>query len=257
MIAAVRELGHLTGFVALALRRLSSALAYPAEVLRQCAILLLGTTLVVVGMQFVVGAQCALFLSYFVRAFGASSSVGVFTELCAVREMFPYMFGYILSAKVGCGLVAEIGSMRISDELDALQVMGIDPMRFIVGTRVVAAILALPIMYLISLLAGATGAYVIVVHQVADVSAGGFDMGFFGPLHDLGEDLKSMFKGLVIGVTIVFVGTYFGYHASGGPAGVGRATAQSMVVNLVLLHVLGAIMSIGFWGLEKDLPFGG
>jgi phospholipid/cholesterol/gamma-HCH transport system permease protein len=253
----IRELGALAEFGARATLGLGGTLRYAAEVLRQCALLLLGSTIVIVGMQLVVGAECSLFASYFTRAFGASGTVGVFSELCTVREMFPYMFGYILAAKVGCGLVAEIGSMRIADELDALEVMGIDPISFIVGTRLLAAYLALPIIYTISLLTGSIGAYLVVVHQVGEVSRGAFDGGFFGPIHSLGEDFRSLIKAMVLGTSIVIVGIYYGYNARGGPTGVGAATARSMVVNLVLIHVLGATMSIGFWGLGGDLPFGG
>lgn len=257
IVEGVREIGSLAEFAGRAVVGLGPSLRYAAEALRQCGILLVGSTLVIVGMQLVVGAQCTLFTAYFTRAFGASGAVGLFSELCTVREMFPYMFGYILAAKVGCGLVAEIGSMEIADELDALAVMGIDPMRFIVGTRLVAASVALPIIYAISLLTGAIGAYVVAVHQVGGVSLGAFEQGFFGPIYNLGEALLSMVKAMVIGAAIILVGTYYGYTASGGPSGVGAATARSMVVNLVLIHVLGATMSIGFWGLSGNLPFGG
>ena len=256
-VALVGELGDLAQFSMRAVRALGGTWRYVGEALRQCAILLAGSTIVIVGMQVVVGGECALFTSYFTRAFGASGTVGLFSELCAVREMFPYMFGYVLAAKVGCGLVAEIGSMRIAEEIDALEVIGIDPMRYIVGTRLLGAFVALPVIYVISMLTGSLGAYLVVVQQVGEVSSGAFEGGFFGPIHSLGEDLRSLLKAMVIGTTVILVGVYYGFHASGGPAGVGAATARSMAVNLVAIHVLGGIMSIGFWGLDGKLPFGG
>jgi len=75
----------------------------------------------------------------------------VFTSYCGLREMAPYMWAYILAAKVGCGLVAELGSMRIAEEIDAMEVMGVDSMVYLVGARIVAAWLAMPFLFLVGL----------------------------------------------------------------------------------------------------------
>ena len=131
--------------------------------------------------------------------------------LCDVREAFPLMFGYILAAKVACGLVAEIGSMRIADEIDALEVMGTDTMRFVVATRLLAALIALPIMYVIARRAGTLGSGLVVVLQVGEVSCGAWMAGHFGPAHALSDDLLSLVKGMAIGLTVVMVGLFYGY----------------------------------------------
>jgi phospholipid/cholesterol/gamma-HCH transport system permease protein len=257
LAAGVREVGELAEFSVRAARSGRGAGHYAGETLRQAGILITGSALVVIAMVFVIGAQCGLFTAYFSKAFGASGATGLFTVICDVREMFPYMFGYIMAAKVGCGLVAEIGSMRISEEIDALEVMGTDPMRFIVATRLVAALVAMPIIYLLAMGAGTLGTYLVVVLQVGDVSGGAWSAGHFGPIHGLDEDLFSLAKAMMIGTAIVLVGTFYGYTAKGGPVGVGRATARSMVVNLVLVHVIGGTMSILIWGTDSRIPLGG
>ena len=99
---------------------------YSSEILRQVGILITGSLAVVALMQFVIGMQCATEANYVLRGYGASAYSGVFTAWCGVREMGPYMWGYIISAKVGCGLVAELGSMRINNEFDAMESLGIN-----------------------------------------------------------------------------------------------------------------------------------
>ena len=95
------------------------------EALRQAGILILGSTLVIWGLAFILGLQCGIEGAYFNRSVGAPAYAGVFTAWCDLREIIPYAFGYMMAAKVGTGLVAEIGAMRITDEIDALEVMGI------------------------------------------------------------------------------------------------------------------------------------
>ena len=97
------------------------------EALRQAGILILGSALVIWGMVFILGLQCGIEGAYFNRSVGAPAYAGVFAAWCDLREMVPYMFGYIMAAKVGTGIVAELGAMRINEEIDALEVMGVQP----------------------------------------------------------------------------------------------------------------------------------
>ena len=258
MIAAgLREVGELARFSWRAICSLRGVWRYSGEALRQTGILIAGSTWVVVGLMFVIGAQCGLFSSFFSKSFGASGAVGLFTMLCDVREAFPLMFGYLLAAKVACGLVAEIGSMRIADEVDALEVMGTDSMRFVVATRLLAALISLPIIYVIGVGLGTLGTYLVVVLQIGEVSNGAWMAGHFGPAHALSEDVLSLVKGMAVGVVVIMVGLFYGYRVRGGPVDVGAATARSMVVNLVMIHVVAATLTTLFWGADPRLPIGG
>ena len=83
------------------------------------------------GLVFILGLQCGIEGAYFNRSVGAPAYAGVFAAWCDLREVIPYAFGYMMAAKVGTGIVAELGAMRISDEVDALEVMGVNPMIFL------------------------------------------------------------------------------------------------------------------------------
>src|SRR3954451_1378114 len=110
-------------------------LRFFGESLRQAGILILSSTLVVWGLVFIIGLQCGIEGAYFSRSVGAPANSGVFSAWCDLRELVPYGFGYMLAAKVGTGFVAELGSMRITDEIDALEVMGIPSLTFLCATR--------------------------------------------------------------------------------------------------------------------------
>jgi phospholipid/cholesterol/gamma-HCH transport system permease protein len=226
------------------------------EALRQCGILILSSTLVIWGLVFIIGLQCGIEGAYFTRSVGAPAYSGVFAAWCDLRELVPYAFGYMMAAKVGTGIVAELGSMRISDEIDALEVMGINSVVFLCATRLLAAWMVLPFMYIAAIGAGFFASYLAVVQQIGDVSSGGFFL-IFWLFQNPPDLLFSMMKAMVMATGIVLVGCYYGYNASGGPVGVGTATAKSMVLNIVLVHLIGMLGTQLFWGANPRAPIGG
>jgi phospholipid/cholesterol/gamma-HCH transport system permease protein len=231
-------------------------LKFFGESLRQAGILILGSALVIWAFVFLLGLNCGLIGAYFVRAYGVPSYAGLFSAYCDLREGLPYAFGYILSAKVGTGIVAEIGAMRISDEIDALEVMGIQPVTFLAATRLFGAWIALPFLFLVGVGIVYFASYVAVVEQVADVSSGGYLL-IFWSFQDFIDVIFSLAKGMVMATIIVLVGCYYGYTASGGPVGVGTATAKSMVVNIIMVHVVGMLGTLIFYGANPRAPIGG
>src|SRR5436309_3036779 len=226
------------------------------EALRQSGILILSSTLVIWGLVFIIGLQCGIEGAYFNRSVGAPAYAGVFSAWCDLRELVPYAFGYMMSAKVGTGLVAEIGAMRITDEIDALEVMGISSMTFLCATRLMAAVMVLPFVYLAGIGAGFFASYLAVVQQIGEVSSGGFFL-IFWMFQNPPDLLFSLIKAMSMAIVIVLVGCYYGYTASGGPVGVGTATAKSMVLNTVAIHVVGMLGTQIFWGFNPNAPIGG
>jgi phospholipid/cholesterol/gamma-HCH transport system permease protein len=251
----VREVGEVGAFAARALLELRGVLPYASEVMRGCAVLTLGTALLVGVIAAVAGAECTLFGYYAFRTIGAQSFTGAFSEFCGIRAISALFFGYIFAAKVGCGLVAEIGSMRIGEELDAYESVGIDPMRYVVGTRIAAIMLCLPFLAVIALAAVALGGYFVALVQLGEPSRAAFEAAYWGVQSPI-ENLFAIVKICAIGVAISLVATYYGYRARGGPVGVGAATARSMVVNLVLIHFIDAVGTSAFFGTPL-VPFGG
>jgi phospholipid/cholesterol/gamma-HCH transport system permease protein len=226
------------------------------EALRQSGILIVSSTLVIWGLVFIIGLQCGIEGAYFNRSVGAPAYAGVFAAWCDLRELVPLSFGYMMAAKVGTGIVAELGSMRISDEIDALEVMGISGVTFLCATRLLAALMVLPFVYLCSIGAGFLASYLAVVQQIGDVSSGGFFL-IFWQFQNPPDLLYSLIKAMSMAVVIVIVGCYYGYNASGGPVGVGTATAKSMVLNIVAVHLIGMLGTQLFWGANPRAPIGG
>jgi phospholipid/cholesterol/gamma-HCH transport system permease protein len=231
-------------------------LRFFGEALRQAGVLILGSALVIWGLAFILGLQCGIEGAYFNRSVGAPAYSGVFGAWCDLREVIPYAFGYMMSAKVGTGLVAEIGAMRISDEIDALEVMGINSLIFLCATRLLAAWMVLPFMYMAAVGAGFIATYLAVVEQIGEVSSGAYFL-IFWMFQNPPDFVYSLIKGMAMATVVVLVGCYYGYTAGGGPVGVGTATAKSMVLNTVMVHLVGMVGTQIFWGGNPRAPIGG
>jgi phospholipid/cholesterol/gamma-HCH transport system permease protein len=251
--------GEIGGFMADVLRDVASLRVFTffGEALRQSGILIIGSTGVIWGLVFINGlGPCGIQAAYFNEAAGAPAYAGVFAAWCNLREAVPLVFGYMMSAKVGTGIVAELGAMRISEEIDALEVMGVDSMTFLCATRLLAAWLVLPFMYVGAIGVAYIGSYIAIVHQVGYISSGGYLL-IFWQFQNPGDFLFSVIKGMTMATAIVLVGCYYGYNARGGPVGVGQATARSMALNLVLVNVIDALGTQIFWGGNPRAPIGG
>jgi phospholipid/cholesterol/gamma-HCH transport system permease protein len=263
LLASTREwvsaAGEIGGFARDVMRQVYGlkVLHFFGETMRQSGILIVSSTLVIWGLVFITGlSTCGIQGAYFTKSVGAPSYAGVFASWCDLREAVPYVFGYMMAAKVGTGIVAELGAMRISDEIDALEVMGVDSMTFLCATRLLAAWIVLPFMYLAGLGAAFLASYIAVVQQIGSVSPGGYLL-IFWQYQNPPDLMFSLTKGMVMATAIVLVGCYYGYNASGGSVGVGTATAKSMVLNLVLVNLIGMLGTQVFWGANPRAPIGG
>jgi len=246
-LTPVQEAGDMAQFALRAFGHAPGALRYFAEILRQCSFLIVGSTVVLLALVAVIGGECALYFVYLTRPLGGTDFTGFFEVPCGIRELFPYMFGYIFAAKVGCGLVAEVGSMRISDELDALESVGIDPMRYVIGTRLIAILIFVPLVYVASIITGLIGGWLVAVVQIGELTGARYFEGYWSS-QGIGDNLISIVKATTMALAIALVGMYYGYRAAGGPVGVGNAVARSMIVNLILIHAIGAFWSAVFFG---------
>jgi phospholipid/cholesterol/gamma-HCH transport system permease protein len=232
------------------------AIKFFGETLRQAGILITGSLLIVLGLVFILGLECGIEGAYATAAVGATSAAGAFTAFCDLREITPYAFGYMMAAKVGTGIVAELGSMRISDEIDALEVMGFDSVAYLCCTRLLGTWLVLPFVYITAIAVGYLASYIAVVLQVGQVSPGGY-LQLFWQFQNPLDLVFSAIKAMTMATFVVLVGTYYGYHAGGGPVGVGTATAKSMVANILGIHIIGLLGTQLFWGGNARAPIGG
>jgi phospholipid/cholesterol/gamma-HCH transport system permease protein len=134
--------------------------------------------------------------------------------------------------------------------------MGIPPVTFLAATRLLAAWMTLPFVYLGAIGVMFFSSWIAVVQQIGETSSGGYLL-IFWMFQNPPDLVFSLIKGMVMATVIVLVGCYYGYTASGGPVGVGTATAKSMVLNIVLVHVIGMMGTLVFWGANPRAPIGG
>lgn len=252
----LEEAGRMSSFGLTAFAEMRGVFRYTAEMLRQVGILITGSALVLLGMQFVFGLTCGNESVYILRGYGASSYEGVFAALCPLREATPFMFAYMVGAKIGCGYVAELGSMRISDEIDAMETLGINSMRYLVSTRLLANILVSAPIFIIGLAVFYLGEEFVILVQVHDISKATFSSVLW-EFTDAGSIVFSYTKTVIMWTCIVISSLYYGYRASGGPVGVGAATAKSMIAALVITMVLNEGFTFFFWGVNPKIPVGG
>lgn len=237
---------------------------YMREVLRLLAEVTFGTgALAVIGgtigiitfMCFFVGTQVGLQGYQALNQIGTSAFTGFISAYLNTREIAPIVAGLALSATVGCGFTAQLGAMRISEEIDALEVMAIPSIPFLITTRIIAGFIAVIPLYVVGLLSSYFSTRFVTTVYFGQ-SAGTYDHYFnlFLPPQDV---LWSFFKVLVFSVILVLSHCYYGYTASGGPAGVGVAVGRAVRTAIVALMVTDFFLSLAIWGTTTTVRIAG
>ena len=252
---ALAWVGDLAGFAADTMREVTRLQGLGGEVLRQAAIISTGSTFVIVSIAFLAGGSCGLESTSLARSFGFDPIAGGFSSWCSLREVVPFVFGYIVAAKIGCGMVAELGAMRVHEEIDAIESMGIRSLAYLATTRFLACAIVLPVAYLLSVGAAYAASYLMSVERFGDVSPGTWKLFFFA-FQDGWDLAYSMAKGLTIAAFVIMTSLYFGYGVRGGPVDVGTATARSMGVNIIGVTLISMLGTLIFWGANPRLPLG-
>lgn len=245
--------GEYADFTVRGLRGLRHVGDYAGEALRQASLIATGSMLVILWISFLAGATCGLEGSAISRALGTGIAAPIFSAFCTTREVVPFIFGFIVAAKIGGGIVAQLGSMRVNEEVDAMETMGVPSITYLISTRMLAAAVMLPIAYLIALAAAQAAAWLASFVRFGDVSQGTWEFAFYTALDPI-DIVYSVIKGLVISFFVIVTALYFGYRVRGGPVEVGVATAQSMAANLVLVTILNMLLTFVFWGFDPNLP---
>jgi phospholipid/cholesterol/gamma-HCH transport system permease protein len=247
--------GAIIAFAGRAFAGIPRSFRYVGEIWWYAAFLAIGSTPVALVITYISGSECSVEGYYSLsQTGGAQSLVGIFNALCDTREITPLFFGFALGAKVGCGIVAELGTMRINQEIDALDIMGIPSVVYLVSTRIVASMMVLPLMYVFSLACSYAASWIVQAFQFGGQVSNGAYFDYFWRFSNL-EDLGfSILKAAVFALIIVLVAVYYGYHASGGAVGIGRAVAKTMALSLVMVVVFNAVMTEVFWGQNPNFP---
>jgi phospholipid/cholesterol/gamma-HCH transport system permease protein len=214
-----------------------------------------GTVGVICFLTFFTGTEVGLQGYQALNQIGSSAFTGFVSAYFNTREISPLVAALALSATVGCGFTAQLGAMRISEEVDALEVMSVPPLPFLVTTRMIAGFIAVIPLYI----AGLLSSY-LATREIATVyfgqSAGTYDYYFhlFLPPVDV---LWSFAKVLVFSVIVVGIHCYYGYTASGGPAGVGTAVGRAVRAAIVAVNVVDFFLSLAIWGATTTVRIAG
>jgi phospholipid/cholesterol/gamma-HCH transport system permease protein len=214
-----------------------------------------GTVGVIAAMSFFTGTEVGLQGFAALDQLGIASYSGFISAFFNTREIAPLVAGLALSATVGCGFTAQLGAMRISEEIDALEVMAVPSLPFLVTTRIVAGFIAVIPLYVIGLLSSYFATYVILVYYF-DQSAGTYSH-YFHLFLPPGDVVWSFFKVLVFSVVIVLTHCYFGYTAKGGPAGVGVAVGRAVRTAIVAVTLVDFFLSLAIWGSTTSVRLAG
>ena len=205
-----------------------------------------GMVFVIFSMSFFTGTEVGLQGFKGLEQIGAEAFTGLVGSFANTREVTPLIAGVAFAAQVGAGYTAEIGAMRISDEIDALEVMSVPAFVYLVCTRVVAALLSIVPLYLLSLYASFFATKVVST-QFFGLSEGVYDYYFrlYLPFQDV---MYSVAKAAVFAVAVALIHCYYGFYATGGPEGVGVATGRAIRLSIVTVVVLNLVLSLIFWG---------
>ncbi|MFC5289405.1 MlaE family ABC transporter permease [Actinokineospora guangxiensis] len=214
-----------------------------------------GTIGVMLGISVFTGTVVGLQGFAALDQIGTSALAGFLSAYFNTREISPLVAGLALSSTVGCGFTAQLGAMRISEEIDALEVMAVRSMPYLVTTRIIAGFVAIIPLYIIGLLTSYLAARMTTV-WVYGQSAGTYDHYFslFLPPEDV---VWSFVKVLVFSVAIILSHCFYGYRAAGGPAGVGVAVGRSVRTAIVVTMVLDFFLSLAIWGASTTVKVAG
>ncbi len=214
-----------------------------------------GTVVVVAALTFLTGGVVGIQGYAALNQLGTSAFAGFLSAYFNTREVSPLVAALGLSATVGAGFTAQLGAMRVSEEIDALEVMAVPSLPYLVTTRVVAGFVAVIPLYVIGLLASYLASRTLVT-VVYGQSTGTYDHYFnlFLPPVDI---LWSFGKVLVFAVTVILVHCYYGYRATGGPAGVGVAVGRAVRTSFVVFNILDVFLTLAIWGTTTTVRISG
>lgn len=187
------------------------------------------------------GLVMALQSGYEMAIYGAKMYVGTLVSVSLVRELGPVLTSLVVAGRVGAGITAEIGSMNVTEQIDAMRALGTNPVKKLASTRFIAITIMLPILTIIGDATGVFGGLVISVSSLG-ISAPFYWMTVFRAL-TLNDFLAGLIKPFIFAMTISTVSCYMGFTAKGGTKGVGEATTRSVVVSSILIFFLDFLIT--------------
>ncbi len=240
-ITLIEELGAFGIFCYQTLFWLIRKPFYIREFFKQLTFIGIGSTAVVMLTGIFTGMVLALQMDYGFGLFGAEALVGSTTALGLLRELGPVLAALMVTARAGSAMTAELGTMRVTEQIDAMTVMGVNPFQYLIIPRILASIIMMPLLTIVFDCVGMIGSYFVGVHLLR------IDAGLYGAKILAYVDYEDLFSGLIkagyFGAILSTVGCYKGYTTAGGAEGVGQATTYSVVISSVTILVADYILT--------------
>ena len=214
-----------------------------------------GTVGVMIALSYAVGAEVGMQSHASLDQIGAGNFTAFLSAYFNTREAAPLIAGVALAATIGCGFTAQLGAMRINEEVDALEVMAVPSIPYLVTTRMIAAVIAVVPLYAIGIFSSYLATRMVTTWHYGQ-SAGTYDHYFLQYLAPV-DVMWSFGKVLVFAAVIILVHCYHGFHATGGPAGVGVAVGRAIQTSIVALVVMDFFMSFAIWGSSTTVRITG
>lgn len=240
LVAVLEFVGDCALMLGDAARRVAQRPVEFGETVKQCAFIGVASLPIVILTGFFSGGVLALYLSGFLTRFGATTFVGATVGLSMTREIGPVISGVVVAARCGSSIAAQLGSMSVNEQVDALRMLSVHPTRYLVLPRLWAGLLMMPVLSLVCTTSGLIGAAL--VANAARVPYGTFwrSVASFGTIHDL---LGGMAKSPVFGLMIALTACRMGLGTRGGSEAVGRAVTATVVVAITGVYVLNFLLA--------------
>jgi phospholipid/cholesterol/gamma-HCH transport system permease protein len=244
MIAVLRNVGAVALFLVQVLAACGAALRRPSLIVRQIYNSGARSLIIIMLCGLVVGMIMGLAFSDMLSRFGSESALGVAAGLALLKEMGPVITALLFAGRAGTSLASEIGLMRATDQLTAMQVMAVDPLRHVVAPRFLGGVIALPLLVGVFNIMGIYGT------QLIGVSVMGVDAGtFWSQMQnqiDIGDVSEGIVKSFVFGIACTLMAVYEGYHAAPTAEGVGLATTRTVISSSVLVLIFDYMLTAAF-----------
>lgn len=216
------------------------------SVFEQCWLIGVQSLPLVALLSVILGLILSLQSALQLRNFGANIFVADLMAISMVTEMGPMMTAILVAGRSGSAIASEVATMKVSEEIDALLVMGIDPIRYVITPKFLAMTLSLPFLVIFSIYLGIGGG-VVVGYLVLDIMPVIFIARCTSAIM-FSTVLRSLFKSMIFGWIIVIIGSHFGFSVSGGAEGVGTATTKAVVFSIIAVILVDAVFSLTFLG---------
>ncbi|MFW0788724.1 ABC transporter permease [Gordonia sp. CPCC 205333] len=258
------DIGHLVSFVYYALRYAPSAMwRFRAQTVRTVTDLAWGRGAIIVGggtalvmavLGLAAGATVAIVAHGTLNMLGLGSVAGSVSSFAITREFAPLLAALGFAVQAGCRMTAEIGSMRISEEIDALEVVGVHSIAFVVSTRVIAGVITIIPTFLVAVIASYLSSSLVV--RMRGESPGAYAH-YFNQFVNFPDLALATLKVTIFVIAVIVIHCYKGYFAAGGPEGVGVASGRAIRASLVAIVALDLVLTVAFWGINSPFTFRG